>query len=90
MLEIAGIIIGIIVGIFVLIFGGRGLLDVARERRERKRQIPDNATAVVGQSESISRIKEPGFTGSSTEVTTVGLQAISGAGERKHLPCRRG
>ncbi len=47
MLEIVGIIIGIIVGVFILIFGGRGLIDLARERRERKRQTSLRATTIL-------------------------------------------
>jgi len=47
MLEIVGIIIGIVVAVFVLIFGGRGLIDLARERRERKRQASLSKTTII-------------------------------------------
>ena len=47
MLETIGIILGIIVGVFVLLFGGKGLIDLARERRERKRQISLSTTTIL-------------------------------------------
>ncbi len=47
MLETIGIKIGIIVGVFVLIFGGKGLTDLARERRERKRQTSLSTTTIL-------------------------------------------
>jgi predicted ATPase len=86
MLEIAGIIIGIIVGIFVLIFGGRGLIDIARERRERKEQTALNTTAIVGGTEtttvdttySTSTVNVPRSVGPLTEATTIGLQPLVG------------
>ena len=47
MLELVGIIIGIITAVFVVIFGGRGLIDIARERRGRKRQTSLSATTIL-------------------------------------------
>ena len=47
MLETVGVIFGIIVGVFVLIFGGRGLIDISRERRGRKKYTADGATTIV-------------------------------------------
>ena len=47
MLETIGIILGIIVGVFVLLFGGKGLIDLARERRERKRQTSLSTTTIL-------------------------------------------
>ncbi len=47
MLETIGIILGIIVGVFVLIFGGKGLIDLARDRRERKRQTSFSTTTIL-------------------------------------------
>lgn len=78
MLEIVGVIIGIIVGVFILIFGGRGLIDLARVWRERKRQTSLRTTTIVDQTETISSVKEPRLAGPLTEATTIGWQPLVG------------
>jgi hypothetical protein len=96
MLEIAGIIIGIIVGIFVLIFGGRGLIDIARERRERKGQTSLNTTAIAGRTEtttvdtteSTSTVHVSRSVGPLTEATTIGSQPL--VGREKEMSFLRG
>ncbi len=81
MLETVGIIIGIIVGVFILIFGGRGLIDLARERRERKRQASLGTATIVGQTETIFSVKEPRLAGILTEATTICSQPLVGRGK---------
>jgi hypothetical protein len=78
MLETVGIIIGIIVGVFILIFGGRGLIDLARERRERKRQTSLGTTTIVDQVETIAGVKKPTPVGILTKATTIGTQPLVG------------
>ena len=62
MLDIAEIIIGIVGAVLVMVFGGRGLIDIARERRGRKRQT-QRSTTIIDQTEITTSVKEPTFTG---------------------------
>lgn len=76
MLETLGVIIGIVVGVFVLVFGGRGLMDLKEARRRRKQTSLEPARAT---STPVSTpVKEARLTGPLTEATTIGSQPLIG------------
>jgi len=77
MIETLGAIFGIIVGAFVLIFGGKGLIELVRERREQKRQASLSTATTAGQIETIVGVKDSGLNDPVTEGTTTTSPPLS-------------
>ena len=71
-MELAGIIISIVVGIFVVVFGGRGLVDLVRgaaERRRARAASPvSDSTAASAEAPSAPLHQEVRFTTASDGV----------------------
>ncbi len=80
MLEIAGIVIGIIAAAFVMIFGGRGLIDIVHDRKERKRQQVGNESQHVASSEATTRPTDSNVSAALLRESSPPLQPGTGLG----------